>query len=209
MVWIPSSLRRGNFGKRPFNFSSYIISLRYVYFTAHSPQGVCCLLLRWMGCPSSTVPDIISVELFWSEYIQDSMKVEAFLTEGIWMPIELGYTGTCVWEGAFNSESKGFLPEYLISNNSHHQQESISFWTCLPTKNTCFFHEHHFDVISCKWMPWLYYSESIHNFPDQVIYNGEPQITITFLILRERGRQTSDMGRKTSVHKHFKNISTT
>lgn len=94
-------------------------------------------------------------------------EIEAFLTEGVRMPIELGYTGTRVWKGAFHSESIGFLPEYLISNNSHQQWESFSFWTCLPQKKRMFFHEHHFDVISCKWMPWLYYAESIQNFPDQ------------------------------------------
>lgn len=82
--------------------------------------------------------------------------------------IELGYTGTHVQKGAFYSESIDFLPEYIISNNSHHQWEPISFWTCLPTKKCMFFfHGHHFDIISCKWMPWVYYAESIHNFPDQ------------------------------------------
>lgn len=61
-------------------------------------------------------------------------EIEAFLTEGVRMPIELGYTGTRVWKGAFHSESIGFLPEYLISNNSHQQWESFSFWTCFPQK---------------------------------------------------------------------------
>lgn len=35
-------------------------------------------------------------------------------------------------------------------------------------------------------------------------YNEEPQITITFQVLRETRRWVNDMRRKTSVHKYFK-----
>jgi len=71
LVCSPSSpLRRGNLGKRPSHFSSPVISLRSLSFTAHKPWEVCCL------CPSlsevtrwpPTVPALPSLDLLWGEY---------------------------------------------------------------------------------------------------------------------------------------------
>lgn len=91
------------------------------------------------------------------------------------------------------------IKQFSPSNRIHFFLNLSSTWK-IPS-----FHEHPFDFMSSKWMSRLYYAWRAFTAPrPKLPYHEEPQITITFPVLRERGRWVNDMGRKTSVHKHFK-----
>lgn len=180
MVWIPSSLRRGNLGKRPFNFSSYIISLRYLYFTAHSSQGVCCLLLtevnglsllhrpRYHLC--GAILEWIHTGFHESWSILDWRHLNAYRVGVYWDTC----LGGCLslWVNRFPARIpniKQFSPPtriHFFLNLSPHKKYMFFSWTSF----WCYFLQMNALTLLCRehsqlpWSSYLQWGTSNHNY---------------------------------------------